>query len=76
MTTEAQTKTSLLERVRTYWRDTRSELRKVVWPTREETINLTTVVLVVTLVMTVLLGALDSLFSALVGFILKIASGG
>jgi preprotein translocase subunit SecE len=76
MTTEVQTKTSLIDRLRAYLRETRVELRKVVWPTREETINLSTVVLVVTLVMTVLLGALDSVFSWLVGFILQIASGG
>jgi preprotein translocase subunit SecE len=76
MTNEVQTKASLVDRVRGYLRDTRIELRKVVWPTREETINLSTVVLLVTLVMTLILGALDSVFSTLVAAILNIATGG
>jgi len=33
-------------RVVHYFRETRAELRKVVWPTREEAINLTLVVVV------------------------------
>ena len=76
MTNEVQTKTSLIGRVREYLRDTRVELRKVVWPTREETINLSTVVLVVTLVMTLILGGLDSFFSAVMSTVLNIAAGG
>jgi preprotein translocase subunit SecE len=75
MTNEVQTKTSRLDGVRAYLRDTRIELRKVVWPTREETINLSTVVLVVTLAMTLILGGLDSVFSWLVGTILQVAGG-
>jgi len=46
-----------------YLRDTRVELRKVHWPTREEAWNLTRVVLLVTISMAALLGLLDYLFS-------------
>jgi preprotein translocase subunit SecE len=46
-----------------YLRDTRSELRKVHWPTRQEAWNLTKVVLVVTISMALLLGLLDYLFA-------------
>jgi preprotein translocase subunit SecE len=46
-------------------RETRSELRKVVWPTREETIRLTGVVIAISLVIGLLLFFSDSLFSAL-----------
>ncbi len=46
-----------------YLRETRAELRKVHWPTREEAWNLTKVVLIVTISMAILLGALDTLFS-------------
>jgi preprotein translocase subunit SecE len=46
-------------------RETRSELRKVVWPTREETIRLTGLVIAVSVVIGLLLFAGDSLFSAL-----------
>ena len=39
-----------------YFRDTRAELRKVHWPTRNEARNLTLIVLAVTVAMTVFLG--------------------
>jgi preprotein translocase subunit SecE len=45
-----------------YLRDTRSELRKVHWPTRQDAWNLTKVVLAVTISMALLLGLLDYLF--------------
>jgi len=46
-----------------YLRDTRAELRKVHWPTREEAWNLTKVVIVVTVAMAMFLGLLNYLFS-------------
>ncbi|MFQ6102168.1 MAG: preprotein translocase subunit SecE [Anaerolineae bacterium] len=46
-----------------YLRETRAELRKVNWPTRQEAWNLTKIVLAVTISMTILLGLLDRLFS-------------
>jgi preprotein translocase subunit SecE len=46
-----------------YLRETRAELRKVHWPTRQEALNLTRVVLVVTVSMAFFLGLLDRLFS-------------
>ena len=52
-----------------YLKETRAELRKVTWPTRDETINLTVVVLVVTLGMAAFLGVLDYVFSKLVALI-------
>ncbi len=47
---------------RTY-KDTRSELRKITWPTREETIRLTLVVIVLSIAMALFLGVIvDELF--------------
>jgi preprotein translocase subunit SecE len=46
-----------------YLRETRTELRKVHWPTREEAWSLTKVVMIVTVGMAVLLGVLDYLFA-------------
>jgi len=46
-----------------YLRDTRAELRKVRWPTRQEAWGLTRIVLVVTISMALFLGLLDYLFS-------------
>ncbi len=50
--------------VRTF-RETRSELRQVVWPSREETIRLTVLVIVVSLVIGLLLFIGDSIFTFL-----------
>jgi len=51
----------------TYFRETRAELRKVHWPTRDEALNLTKVVLTVTVGMAAFLGILDFLFSLELG---------
>ncbi|MBN1179866.1 MAG: preprotein translocase subunit SecE [Anaerolineae bacterium] len=53
-----------------YIKDTRSELKKIKWPTREETVRLTQLVLVVTVVMGLFLWAMDVLFSWWLGGIL------
>ena len=47
-------------------RDIIAELKKVVWPSRREAIYLTTLVLIVTVAMGILLGALDYGFTQLV----------
>ncbi len=57
-------------RVTQYLRETRAELRKVVWPTREEATNLTTIVIVTIAVMAAFFGIVDQLFSALVRVLL------
>ena len=46
-----------------YYRETVGELRKVVWPTREEAFRLTGVVLTVIIVMAIILGAFDLAFA-------------
>ena len=53
-----------------YFKDTRAEISKVTWPTREEGFRLTWVVLVVTVLSAIVLFGLDSLFSALVFLII------
>ncbi|MBI3287368.1 MAG: preprotein translocase subunit SecE [Chloroflexi bacterium] len=49
-----------------FLRETRSELRKVVWPSRQDAIRMTLIVIAVTLGMATLLGLIDYLFT--VGF--------
>ncbi len=46
-------------------RETRGELRKVTWPTREEALRLTYVVIGLSLVMGALLGGADFILSTL-----------
>jgi preprotein translocase subunit SecE len=47
-------------------KEVRSELRKVAWPTRQETFRYTIIVLVTVIVLTALIAGLDWLFSELV----------
>jgi preprotein translocase subunit SecE len=54
-----------------YIKDTRAELAKVTWPTRQEGIRLTLVVLAVTAVAAVVLFAVDSLFSYLIALLVQ-----
>lgn len=53
-----------------WYRETRAELAKVSWPTRQEGIRLTIIVLIVTVISAILIFGIDSLFSALVGFLI------
>ena len=55
-----------------YFRGTRAELRKVNWPTREETINLTLIIVSVTVVVAIFLGVLDFIFQEVAAGILAI----
>jgi len=54
-----------------YFRETRAELAKVYWPSREETIRLTQIVLGVTVSMGLFLWLADILFSWWLGGILE-----
>lgn len=54
-----------IDSARSYFRDVRSELNKVAWPTREETERLTRIVLVVTIATSLVLGAISFLFGLL-----------
>ena len=52
-----------------YFKDTRAEIAKVTWPTREEGFRLTSVVFVVTVIAAIVLFFIDSFFSLLTTFI-------
>jgi preprotein translocase subunit SecE len=47
-----------------YFRETWFELKKVSWPTRSEAINLTLMVIVVTVFLSIVLGLMDWVFSS------------
>jgi preprotein translocase subunit SecE len=49
-----------------FLREVRDELKKVVWPTREEIIRLTGVVIIVTLLVGIFLGGADFILTKLV----------
>ncbi len=53
-----------------YLRETRAEIAKVTWPTREEWLRLSGIVLAVTLAMAFILGVTDAVAAQLMNFIL------
>ncbi|MGE5620345.1 MAG: preprotein translocase subunit SecE [Sphingomonadaceae bacterium] len=59
------------ERAREFLREIRSELRKVVWPTRQEAVNLTMIVIGVSAAVGVFLGLVDFTFSEMFRIILR-----
>lgn len=54
-----------------YLRDTRAELGKVNWPTREEGMRLTLIVVVVTIVAGIALYGIDFIFGSLIGLLIQ-----
>lgn len=50
-------------------KESRTEIRKVVWPTRQEAVQTTGIVLVATVIMSLLMWGLDSLLFWVVGFV-------
>jgi preprotein translocase subunit SecE len=52
-----------------FFRDSRAELRKVVWPTREETIQTTLVVAAMVIVLSLILWGMDGILVWLIGWL-------
>ena len=57
---------AITDRIKNYYQDTRAELKRVVWPTRQEALRLTLLVVVVTVALGVALGIVDFMFEKLV----------
>lgn len=66
---QKEKKPNILQRTKNWWRQTIGELRKVSWPTKEDALALTRIVLIVTVIMSAILGILDFVFSRLVGIL-------
>jgi preprotein translocase subunit SecE len=56
-------------RIRRYFNEVWSELRKVSWPTREQVRNLTVLVFAISLVVGIYITILDVFFQGIIGFI-------
>jgi len=65
-------KPSIFQRLAKFWRESVGELRKVSWQTPKEAWELTKIVLIVTLIMSALLGIMDFVFSRLIGLLVTI----
>ena len=58
-----------------FLRETYDELRKVVWPTRDETIKTTGIIILVVIILSLLLGLIDLILKSVVlDWLLKLGS--
>jgi len=55
-----------------YIRETREEIAKVTWPTREEGTRLTWIVFVVTMIAAVALFGVDYIFGTVIGWLIRL----
>jgi preprotein translocase subunit SecE len=60
----------------TLLRELRGEIRKVVWPTRKEVMNLTAVVVALSAALGAFLGGIDFIFQEFFRFVLRITGAG
>ena len=58
--------TALGRRVRNYIAESQFEMRKVVWPTRDETLKTTGIIIVVVIVLSLMLGAIDLILKTVI----------
>ena len=64
------------EKLQKYLKETMAELRKMTWPTKDELIGSTVVVIVTSLIIVVFIGIVDRALTALVTFIFSTGQGG
>lgn len=55
----------------TFLKETQEELKKVVWPKREEVIRLTLLVIIISLIVGFFIGGLDFVFTKITEFFIK-----
>ena len=60
---------SLIRRLRRFLEEAWSELKKVTWPTREQTRNLTVLVFVISAVVGAYIAVFDAFFKIVVGWL-------
>ena len=56
----------MLERIKLFLSETRTELKKVTWPTRDELKESTKVVIVSTFIVTIFVGIVDQILSRII----------
>jgi preprotein translocase subunit SecE len=67
--------TALGRRVRNYIAESQFEMRKVVWPTRDETLKTTGIIIVVVIILSLMLGLIDLILkSVILDWLLKLGT--
>ena len=66
-------KLSFPKKVAKWWREMKSELKKVVWPTKKQTVNNTVVALVVMTISAIVIWGFDEIAQMIVKAVISIA---
>ena len=61
----------MFEKIKEFFREVKVELKKVVFPSREEVIGSTKVVIVLVLIVAVFLGLIDLILSKLIAMVVR-----
>lgn len=61
----------MFSKIKNFFREVKIELKKVVFPSREEVIGSTKIVVILVLIVAVFLGLIDMLLSKLIGMVIK-----
>jgi preprotein translocase subunit SecE len=68
---EAVKKPSVFGRIAKYFREVKSEIKKVIWPSKKQVINNTAVVILAIIVIGIIIYLLDMAFKGLLGLVIK-----
>ena len=68
---KAEKKVGFLKKITRYFKDLKSEYKKIVWPTKSQIINNTLVVIVVIVIVGLFVAGLDAILSLIVRLILQ-----
>ena len=72
----AEKKPGFFARLSKWFRELRSDLKKVQWPSKKQTVNNTVVVIVCVVVAAIFLGIFDALATAIIDALLHLAGKG
>jgi len=61
----------MLQKIQAFFQEVSVELKKVSWPTRQQTLNATAVVIAVSFIVAFFLGMVDVVLARIVGSIMK-----
>jgi len=60
----------MFEKIKLFFQEVSTELKKVSWPTRQQTVSATVVVIILTVIVSFFLGIVDVILARLVGTIM------
>jgi preprotein translocase subunit SecE len=66
-------KISFAGKVKKFFNDVYIEMQKVAWPSKDELVGSTTVVIIMSLIMAIFIGAVDRILKLIVGTLIKLA---